>query len=294
MKLQTLVDIASLGSIASAAQRSGISASAASQQITTLERELGVDLLERRARSVRLTSAGSELARAAVGVLAGLGDAARVAQDVGGLRAGTLRVGSFASAVPEVVAPAVARFLRVHTGVGIELMEIEPEYTAAAIVDARLDVAVTNHYPFAADYPMRGMKRVELYCEPLLLSVPVTHRLAHETSVRLADVATEPWIAPIPTEGFQALVEYLAKRAGFVPNIRHRCDTVEMTRALVATGLGVAVVPRTAALVTAGVRYLNIDEEAVERRVDVIHRANDRNPALAEFVGMLAERTPRF
>lgn len=292
VKLQTLVEVASVGSIAAAADRVGVSASAASQQITSLERELGVQLLERGARSVRLTPAGSELARKSVAIIEGLTDAVRVVQDVSGLRAGTLRIGSFASAVPAVLAPAVARFVRLHAGVTVCINEVEPENAVAAVVDGHLDLALTHRYSFAADYATRGLRRIDLFTESLLVAVSSTHQLTQHGAVGICDLAGEAWVAPVPDEGFQAPIEHLARRGRFEAQIRHRCDNYEMTRSLVASGLGIALIPRQAATTTPGLRYLNISDPIIERRIEAIHRTQDPNPAIAKIIAMLQSRTP--
>ena len=289
-RLRTLADIAALGSIAAAAERAGVSPSAASQQISALERELGVDLLERLPRSVRLTPAGAELVRVSTTVLDGLDDALAAVRRIAGLEAGKVRLGTFASAVDAVVAPAAATFLRRYAGVDLHITEVEPEYAVPAVRASDLDIAITHRYSFAPDYATTGLVRRALMTEELLVVVPTTHRLAQRTSVAVRDTVDEAWIAPTPQEGFQAVIEHLARRGRFTPQVQHRCDNLEMMRSLVAAGLGIAVLPASAASARPGVQYLSLEGPAVTRIVDLVQRRGDPNPAVAALTKALAER----
>lgn len=111
-KLKLLVDVARTGTIAGAALRADVTASAASQQLSALERQAGCSLLERSGRSVRLTAAGHTLVSHATRVLAEIEAAEEALRDFAGLRDGQLRVATFASAAEPFTVPAPAAFRR--------------------------------------------------------------------------------------------------------------------------------------------------------------------------------------
>ncbi|WP_116112206.1 LysR family transcriptional regulator [Austwickia chelonae] len=290
VKLRTLVDIAALGSIAAAAKESGITASAASQHITALEERLGTPLLERLPRSTRLTAAGAALARAALPILDGLDDAIRLVDDIAGTRAGRIRLGTFASAANSLVLPAVSAFLEEHQGASVDITEVEPGDIVGAVLHGGVDLAVTHRYAFAPDYPTAGLSRSELFRDPLLLAVPGAHRLAGAVQCTVADTVGEAWVAPRPREGFQAVLTHLGRRARFTPDIRHRADSYELARELVASGLGVSLIPQLAAVPTPGVVYLELTDEDLCRQVDLIQRRSDSNPSLPDLVAAIIRR----
>ncbi|MFF1413165.1 LysR family transcriptional regulator [Streptomyces sp. NPDC058289] len=99
-KLKLLVEVARTGTIAGAALRADVTASAASQQLSALERQAGCSLLERSGRSVRLTAAGHTLVSHATRVLAEIEAAEEALRDIAGLRDGQLRVETDARRAP--------------------------------------------------------------------------------------------------------------------------------------------------------------------------------------------------
>src|SRR5687768_12319388 len=160
-RLQLLVALADTGSIARAAAAVGCSAASASQQLAVLEQECGAQLLERSARSVRLTGAAELLTGHARRILADLRTAE---QDVAaaGSAGARLRVGSFSTAARRFVLPVLGTLRRRHPGLQLTFAEMEPENALPAVRAAELDVAVVHRYQPLAGPEARGLRQTPL------------------------------------------------------------------------------------------------------------------------------------
>ncbi|MCA2218954.1 LysR substrate-binding domain-containing protein [Jidongwangia harbinensis] len=287
-RLRLLVAVADTGSIAGAAATVGCSAAAASQQLAVLEREARAQLLERSARSVRLSNAGRLLTDHARRILADLDTAARAVAAAGSETAAHLRIASFATATRRVVAPAMIAMRRRHPGTELTFTEMEPEESVPAVAAGRVDVALTHQYAGFPGPSVRGLHEQLVFTDPLLLAVPATLAADPEppgpAGAELRAYAGADWISGISAQGFQAVTEMACHVAGFEPRIRSRADTYPVQLDLVAAGLGVALVPRSAAARRPGVALLEITAPAhLARTVHVTTRTSDRSPAVAAF-----------
>jgi molybdate transport repressor ModE-like protein len=292
-RLALLVAVADTGSIAGAAAAAGCSAATASQQLAVLEQESRAQLLERSARSVRLTGAGELLAEHARRILADL-DTAEQAVAAAGSAAARLRVSSFATAARRFVLPVLGTLRRRHPRMQLTFTEMEPEDALPAIRAGEIDVAVTHRYLPLAAPDVRGLRQTPLYTDPLLLAVPAALAPATTGSTEVRAFSDTDWVSTHPDHGFQAVTELTARLAGFQPRITGRAAGYPVLLAMVAAGLGVALVPRSAAASPAGLRLLEITEPAgLARTVELTTREADRSPAVAEFRRELRRRVAR-
>lgn len=184
--LRAFVAVADELSFTRAAARLHLSQQAVSKTVGQLERELGVELLARTPRGVRLTDAGRELLADGRRALDAADAAfARASSRAGGLT-GALRVGT-TPAVGPVVAGELARRLRaVAPGLSVSLTSIRPGEILARVVDRRLDAVLTRAVP-----PIEGIVADELVSSRAAVVVPEWHRLAERAEVDLADLDGE-------------------------------------------------------------------------------------------------------
>lgn len=246
--LRLVKAIADAGSITGAAAALGYSQPAISQQIKRLEQRLGVPLVERVGRSVRLTEAGRILARHAPAVTTALDAAAGELAELRGLRAGRVRLVGFPSASPTIVPRFLADLDARHTGVAVTYIEAEPPEAVDAVRQDRADIALTFGYPGDRDDPhgssARGLAVRSIGTDDLLAVLPVTHPAASSSTVDIASLAGEKWIAGCPRCRGHLLE--LCARAGFAPHIAFETDNFVAVEGLVAQGIGVATLPRMA------------------------------------------------
>jgi DNA-binding transcriptional LysR family regulator len=245
-RLRTLRAVADHGTLAAAADALHLTASAVSQQLAALEREVGHPLLEPAGRSVRLTAAANVLLEHAHALFAQLerleGDLA--AQDAEPL--GEVRVAGFPTALAGLLAPA-ARELRVAAPrVTLRVLELETPDAVAALLRREHDVILGMECSAA---PRRGdarFHREELLSDTLDAVLPVGHPLAGHGRVNLAWLAGEDWVAPPVGWSCDEVLHAGCRAAGFSPRVAHRAGDWQAVLALVAAELGVSLVPRLA------------------------------------------------
>ncbi|MBW4719435.1 LysR family transcriptional regulator [Saccharothrix obliqua] len=243
-RLRVLRALADHGTVTAAATALHLTPSAVSQQLAALEAEVGQELLRRRGRRVSLTSAGELLVGHAHAVAAEL---ERARATLAGLAAGTaglVEVGSFASAITQVVAPAMAALRSSAPGVVVHVRDVEGHASVPLLLDGEIDLAITEEYRPKRDDGR--LTRFPLYTEPFDAVLPPAHPLAGAVAVDLAALADDEWVAPPPGNPVRDVVELACGGAGFAPRITQTSNDFTAIGALVRAGAGVALVPRRA------------------------------------------------
>ncbi|MBD0844357.1 LysR family transcriptional regulator [Streptomyces sp. TRM68416] len=278
-KLQILRTLREEGTVTATAAALRMTPSAVSQQLTNLARQLGVPLLEAHGRRVRLTDAARLVLRHAEAVFEQLERAeAELAAYADG-EVGEVRIGAFSTAVPALVVPAVVALRATHPGVRVQVREAEAaqayDLLGAGEVDLALSLAAQA--PTARDARFRT---VALLADPLDVALPPAHPLADAEALRLADLAAEPWIFG-GSGPWSDITRGACEAAGFSPAQAHSAAGWPAILAMVEAGLGIALVPRTAAVPGAGVvmRELGADRP-VRHVVAAVRRGSEDAPAV--------------
>jgi DNA-binding transcriptional LysR family regulator len=200
--LRVVRAVADHGSITRAAGALGYSQPAISQHLKRLEARLGMPVVTRVGRGVRLTEAGRVLARHATTVTTALDAAAGELADLQGLRSGRVRLTAFPSASSTLVPRLLGTMGAAHPGVRITYAEAEPPEAVAAVRAQTADLAITFSYPGDRVDPhresARGLAVIPVWRDEMLLVLPTGHPLADAPAVDLADLAGESWIAGCP------------------------------------------------------------------------------------------------
>lgn len=253
--LLVLRAIADHGSITAAASALGFSQPALSQQVRRAEARAGTPLVERTGRGIRLTPAGRVLARHGAAVATALEAARGELADLRGLRSGRVRLTAFPSASPTLVPAFMAGMAERHPGVRVSFVEAEPPEAVAAVREDRADLALTFSYPGDRSDPhrasARGLEVATIGGDAMHVVLPARHPLAEHEVVDLAGLSSEPWIAGCPRCRGHLLE--LCDAAGFAPRIAVETDNFVAVEEMVASGLGVAVLPGLA-IQSAGTR----------------------------------------
>ncbi|MEV0010357.1 LysR substrate-binding domain-containing protein [Streptomyces sp. NPDC047973] len=286
-KLRILRTLRDRGTVTAAAEVLLMTPSAVSQQLTNLSRQLGVPLLEAQGRRVRLTDAAHLVLRHAEAVFAQLERAD--AELTGYLRgeAGLVRVGAFSTAVPALVVPAV-RLLRTGDRPGPEVRVREAEaaqaYELLSAGDVDLALSLAAHAPTARD---PRFTLLPLLADPLDVALPAGHRLAGAPGLRLADLASEPWIFG-GSGPWSEITTAACEAAGFVPEQAHSASGWTAILAMVEAGMGVALVPRMASAADrcgGGVAMRVLESDRPYRHVvAAVRQGAERGPAVARVL----------
>ncbi len=241
-----LQEVARCGSLSAAAAVLNYTTSAVSQQITALEREIGVALLVRGPTGARPTPAGARLLEHAAVILAAVG-AAELDLTRGPKAPDILRLASFASAASAILPAAIARFRAIHAQIRVQLIAADPDDGVALINEDGADLAVITEVPGErAQYP--DVHTVPVYDDEFFVVLPAQHRMAAHAEVSLSALADDEWVVSSAT-GIcpdTRVFRTACRQAGFSPSVTFRPDDYATVQGLVAANLGVSLVPSLA------------------------------------------------
>jgi DNA-binding transcriptional LysR family regulator len=282
-RLRMLREFANRGSIHATAVALGYSASAVSQQLSALEREVGAQLLERTARTAELTDLGEQLAEHAGRILAAVENAEADLAARTGKPSGRVVISAFPTAAV-ALAPTVARRLRKYPDVTLLVRQGATQHNMAEVLAGNADIALVDDWTgqFMDTLPT-AMRADHLCHEPLLLAVPRRHWAADEEGpIDLRTLAKERWIAASPEEPSRKMFDRLLADARTTPPLPWEFEGLDTVLALVAQGTGIAVVPNMA---LAGRRAnIVVRPLPVHRGRDIYavsRTASSRRPAIA-------------
>lgn len=240
-KLRALRAIARCGSFSAAAEDLNYSQSAISQQVAQLERQVGTLLVERRGRTVRLTVAGRKLVERADRIFRHLEEAEAELAAISTQQEGVVRLVTSGPAVASWIPTAANRFRSKQSGHTLAVTAACATVALNLVAEGDADIAVL---PAPAYQLHPAVSTVELFADPVRLLLPTGHRLAARPTVKLADLADEPWVVTTQALG-EDLSSLLAacRKAGFDPRICQQAGDELTLQGLVAAGAGVALVP---------------------------------------------------
>jgi DNA-binding transcriptional LysR family regulator len=265
-----------------AAQRLAITQPPLSSAIKALEDELGVQLLERSSKHVALTPAGRAFLKEARLVLERVASASETARAVAAGRRGRLELGFTGSMIYRDVPRIVARFSEAWPDIDVHLRELSSSEQVDALLHGQLDAGFVN----AATVPS-PLAAIPLAEDALVCCVPASHPLADREDVDLADLAGDVFVmfsrdvAPANHDNVIAVLS----RAGVHPRTRHAARQWLSIVALVASGLGVALVPASVGKAgIAGARFLPIRGGGARAAGILVWNDERRSPLVASFV----------
>jgi DNA-binding transcriptional LysR family regulator len=278
-RLRLLRELHERGTIAAVADALQFTPSAVSQQLAMLEREVGVPLLERAGRGVRLTDPALVLVEHADALLerAALAEADLAA--AAGTVSGRGRIAGFQSVSLRLALPAMEALARDAPRLRCELIEAEPEDALPALALGELDLVLGDEWQHQPWRLPSGLERHELLRDPVHLLLPARHPVArrHKDSVPLAELAGEAWASGHVGMAWEEMTQRTCRQlGGFEPDIRHRTNDATVSLALVARGLAVTLLP---GLVLpgrhAGIALRGIAAGSVGRAIFAVTRASD-------------------
>jgi DNA-binding transcriptional LysR family regulator len=250
--LRYLLAVADAKSFTGAAAVLHVAQPALSQQIRALEKEVGVRLVDRGARTRGLTEAGDRFARRARAMLEEARAATEEMAAFAGARVGRVRFGSALQSLTEGrLAAALARFHARHPGLEVEFREAHTLPLLDLLEAGALDLALIHRSRGTGGAEPSGLSRAplefeSLYEEPLLLAVGPRHPLARRREVRWVELSGEEFISYGPGATLRDLVLSRAREAGVTLRMPVSAENLGTVRALVSVGLGVTVLPRAA------------------------------------------------
>lgn len=284
------------GSVGAAAAALGFTPSAVSQQIKRLERQVGVALLERVGRGVVLTHEGRSLVERGTRLLDELEVLEAGLHRRAGTVTGTIRLVAFATAMRGLVTTALPRLVDEHPGLDVHLLERDPWEAIDLVATGQSDVGVVHSWGEVPLAVPDHVVRTPIARDEADLLVPADHRLAGRRSVRPGDLRGERWIASPEGTICREWLMRMHDGSGALPDIVHRSTEFETHIALVAAGLGIALVPRLGrAPLPPEVHAVRVRDPEPWREISVVHRRTmDDSPAVQEVLTELRRAAGRL
>ncbi len=289
-QLRQFVAVAEERSFRRAAQRLHVSQPPLSVAVQRLEAEIGVRLLDRNRHGVRLTPAGEAFLLEARRTLAHAQLSVDIAQRAASGKLGTLRLSFVPSAGLTVVPHLLRLFRQDHPDVKLILGGETTSQQMVALEQGATDVGLV----VPPLHEAAGLRVKPFRQEDLVLAVPAEHAMAGLARVQLRDLANEDFVGfPVKEgPGFESVVMAACQDCGFIPRFVQTASQMQAIVALVAGGLGIALVPQAMrAVAMDNVRYLAVRKgrAPVQYALGLAYSPANQNPALAAFLAM-AER----
>jgi len=207
-------------------------------RIQALERELGEEMFERSGRGVRLTDAGAIFLPHAERMLQMLREAKEGVEEVRGVGAGRLRLGS-ALTISTYVLPRILRtFHSRYPGVEVIVHTGRSEQVLNMLLNDEVRMGLTH------SLVRPDVETIDLYEDEVILVANPDHRFAANHQATIGEVSNQPVILGDRGSSYYALTHGLFRQAGVVPNVVMELDSLEATKRMVEEGLGIALLPR--------------------------------------------------
>lgn len=240
--LRLVVNIVSTLSLTRGAERSFLSAPAASARIKKMEEALHAQLFYRTTQGLVPTASGHTVLRYATAILHQVDELERALNgQIEGLK-GNVRLYANTLSITELLPPALQVFLRKFPGVNIDLQEMGSIAITRALRKGAADVGIV-----AVDAPERGLEYLPYRDEPLVVIAAPSHPLAESRSLRFAQIQGYDCVGLKESVALQAFISHASAREGFEMKLRIQANDFESLCGLVQSGIGIAVVPESVA-----------------------------------------------
>lgn len=292
-QLQYALQIAAEKNFSRAAEKLHIAQPSLSQQLSKLEKELGVLLFQRNTNSVELTHAGSAFMEKAQMILDMVGQLEREMEDISDMKKGRLNVGSLPITGSHVLPRVLPLFHSRFPGIDIHLVEDTTSVLENLTAAGRTDISLLT-LPVLDP----NLSWEPLLDEEILLAVPPAHPLAgHDApgeaaAVSIRRLRDEAFIVLKRGQGFRQIALELCRTNGFEPRIVFESSNIETVQALVAAGMGIAFVPSMIALghgTSFRPAYLSLKERPYRTLVAAYRKGRYISKAAEAFMGVMRE-----
>lgn len=289
--LRTLVEVTRLGSFAAAANRLGYTASAVSQQMSALERDTGVDLFQRSARSIHPTEAAVVMTRHAAKVLTDIEALMAAASRTHDTTSQELRLGIFPSLATYVLPRILQNPKWKNLGIDLRVSVAEPSQTIQGLrTGGELDVALVYQVGQSGLAWPHTVNRQWIGDDDFRVVLPAAWGFRTDAQVAADHLSDMPWIVHHPGTSDATVIERLFASCNLHPRVVAYSDDFHASLEMAAAGLGAALVPELALLHRpAGVVVLDVPEIRLARNVFALLINEKQTARVQLFVELIAD-----
>lgn len=231
------------GNLTEAARECHMVAPAASRRLRDLESVLGAPLFERHSRGLTPTALGRAFAKRGISILQ---EIEKLVTELEDARKGVIRhirLCASTAAITQFLAPLLAQYADLRASVQVELEEQVSEQVVMALREGRADLAI-----FVAGPEVRGLELSDFRKDELVLILPPGHRLAGDSQISFEETLEEEWISLNSGAAMLQAQQKAAIASGKTFKLRMQVRSFDAVGHMVASGLGIAALPKGAAL----------------------------------------------
>ncbi|WP_282941579.1 LysR family transcriptional regulator [Paenibacillus sp. RC67] len=290
-QLQYALQIAIEKNFSRAAEKLHIAQPSLSQQLSKLEKEIGVLLFQRTTNSVEVTYAGSLFVEKAQAILDMVEQLKREMEDISQMRKGKLIVGSLPITGAHVLPLVLPVFQARYPEIEIMLVEETTANLEHLTASGQIDISLLS-LPLIDE----SLTYEPLIEEEIMLALPSNHRLVKASgdakTIQIEELANEPFIALKKGQGFRQIAIELCLNAGFTPKIVFESSNIETVQSLVGAGMGIAFVPH---MITRGAwsemapAYLSLSQHPTRTLVIAYRKGRYMSKAVEAFMTTFRE-----
>lgn len=293
-RLRLLDELSRRGTIAEVARTLAFSPSTVSQQLSQLESEVGLPLIEPSGRRVRLTAAGVVLVRHATGIFQEVDRAESALSALQSEIGGEVKVASFQTAAIALLPEVLTEIGRRYPGLVVYLTEIQPDSGAAALLSREFDLVLGEHYPGQEQPTDSGIEQRSVFMDPLRVYLDSRwHPQPRQAS--LAELSEVPWVLEPRGKPARAWAESACRAAGFEPVVRYESADLLVQTQLVETGHAAAFLPdliwQTRSPLS---HFIDVPGRPARNVYTAVRSGTESRPVLAEFRRVMESVTQRL
>lgn len=254
-QLEYFKELATVCHFTAAAQQIAISQPALSRSIKRLEDELGVPLFDRVGKSVSLTKCGEIFLEHTAKALQEIENGRQAISRLSAPEKGVVNLGFLHSFGSYLVPNLIKESNNLFPQIQFTLTQNSSSYLTKLLTDGEIDLLLCS-----APLTMPDIKWDALCSEELFIVVPKAHHLAGHDTIKLQEIAAEPYITFKPQYGLRVLSEHFFAAAGVVPHVAFEGDEIMTVASFAAAGLGVAFIPHVPGLEHLDLKFIPISE----------------------------------
>lgn len=233
LQLKYFKTVAKFENVTKAANELYIAQPALSKTISHLEKELGVNLFDRRGKYIHLNEYGKAFLEKVNIALDVLEDGRREIKDLQGKELGDIRLVFLAAST--IIPELLSEFCKLHPHIRFQLFQ----HFSRDANNSDFDLCISSS---CGD--KKKNNSMALLTEEIYLAVPLNHPLAKKKSISLIEASNENFISLKPGKGLREITDEFCKKAGFNPRIIFESDDPSTVRGLIKAGQGVAFIPQ--------------------------------------------------
>ena len=243
VSIRLAVVCARVGNLTEAATECHLVLPAASRRLRDLERALGAQLFERHSRGLKPTALGRAFAKRGMAILHEMDNLLEELADTAKGVVRHLQVFASTAAITQFLPSLLAEYADLHPEVQVEVEEQVSQQVVAAVREGRAELGV-----FVSGPDLRGLDARDFRTDELVLILPAGHRLIGRSPLPFAEALDEHWISLNAGAAMLESQQRAAMAAGRTLKLRMQVRSFDAVGHMVAAGLGVALLPKQAAL----------------------------------------------